>query len=156
MLHLYVLFSYTRSCLIDIETVLWAGRQRICCSTPGRDNRIFCSPKRSERLWGSAKLISSLRTIFYREESLRCLSLTIYTILPHIFPKLRMYGGVPPLCHMSAWCAWVQLQFYFNPLNKMLRSECTDIYHLYTQQLFNITLFILLILSCVQLQIDEC
>jgi hypothetical protein len=109
MLPLCVLFSYTGRRLIDIETVLWARRQRICCSNPGRGNRIFGSPKRSERLWGSANYSVAFRAIFYREESLRCLSLTIYTIIPQILPQLRMYGGVPPLCHMSAWCAWVQL-----------------------------------------------
>jgi len=76
-------------------TRLQAGRPRNISSITGKGNRLFCSPKSSDRLWGPASLLlNAYQGLFLQVQSGLGLKLPNYR---YQAPKLRTSGGIPPL-----------------------------------------------------------
>jgi hypothetical protein len=85
----------------DVMTKLWAVRPRCLGSIPDKGEGSFSSPKLPEGLWCPTSLIFK----HYRggapspEQGRHIVKLT--TRLNR--PKIRMYGAVSPLFHISPW-----------------------------------------------------
>jgi len=87
--------NISRGSIVSTVTRLRAGRPRNNGSIIGKGNRLFCSPKSPDRLWGSASLVlNAYQGLFLRVQSDGGLKLSNHR---YQAPKLRTSGGIPPL-----------------------------------------------------------
>jgi hypothetical protein len=82
---------------VDIKAWLRARRPGFS-SRWGQSCNFFSSPSRPDRLWGPPGLLfSGYRRLFPRVK---------LTTHPHLVPRLRMCGAMPPLPNTSSLLAW--------------------------------------------------
>jgi hypothetical protein len=92
---------WSRNSAVGIATGYGLNDRRVGVRVPV-GSKIFSSPHRPDRLWGSPNLLSNgYRGLFPRGYGDRSVKLTTHL---QLVPRSRKYGSIHPLSHATSWC----------------------------------------------------